>query len=474
MSVQYGDFLSKDQLDLNELTCHGGEHTKAYAYNLCKCMDCPQPAIDPQTCTTTKACAADSKYDYRQHDIVNECITTVTTTPMTLPATNCETPSNAHTCHYYQDPHFSHFFYSNVRLDENHKSYWQYNRGNPVISFRPSGVFSIADTADGSFEMQSFFCPYWKYPSLGAGVAMRFGTDIIQVIKGASTEKSGTYNVYDASVRRRGWTRSGWHGGLKGPRVNYTDFYVNGKQVSWEELGDATGARGNQVSGNGGVTVGNAYLRQMKPSHSAYWNTLPVCAGNAAQDTIVEISMNTWSIYNQRVSIRTSQPGLPGRSVCSAPDVNKREWNWRNGGRDNSGLPLSEQEKYRVRGKDVLFTTKQLASLCSMCGLDTDENGSCEAPGYSVSPEALCKDAGADFEKAKEHCAEFKDELDWFNACVMEYCIADVTEGLTGAEAVSMSRTEHHIQEEFNAYEKKLAEHEAEGKKLVEQKWKGD
>jgi tyrosinase len=50
--------------------CHYGEHTYAYAYNLCDCMDCPKmPETAPPACTGDKACLA-GPYDYRVHDIV--------------------------------------------------------------------------------------------------------------------------------------------------------------------------------------------------------------------------------------------------------------------------------------------------------------------------------------------------------------------------------------------------------------------
>jgi hypothetical protein len=315
-----------------------------------------------------------------------------------------------------------------------------------VFSFVPSGVFSVADSADGFFEVQSFFCPLGGSPSVGGGVAARFGTDVIQVIKGKS---SGTVS----SSGNRQYSR------LSGPEVNYTDFFMNGKEVFWEELGDGKKGprshkwtRGDGVIGTGGLTTGNAYLQKMKPTHSAYYTVLPVCAGDN-RDSIVEVAMSGWSIFNQRVTIRTSKPGNPGQSICSLPQGEK--------------LNSAQSENYRVRGKDLLFTTEQMHQLCTMCGLpmkQIDGKDSCEAPGVSASPEEICKEFDMDFSEAKTHCKDFATQSDWFDACVIEYCVALDVEG---DSAVSIAKTEKKIQDELNYLDKM----EAEGKDLVDQKW---
>jgi len=66
------DFRSTDDIKgFNEVTCRKnvGEHTWAYAYNLCPCLDCEKNPDPPkQVCTTGKG-----GYDYSVHDIQVDC-----------------------------------------------------------------------------------------------------------------------------------------------------------------------------------------------------------------------------------------------------------------------------------------------------------------------------------------------------------------------------------------------------------------
>jgi hypothetical protein len=59
-----------------EAICHEElEHTFAYAYNLCECIDCPDKTpFPPAACTNENACIyGGPDYPYRQHDVHFEC-----------------------------------------------------------------------------------------------------------------------------------------------------------------------------------------------------------------------------------------------------------------------------------------------------------------------------------------------------------------------------------------------------------------
>lgn len=65
---------------LSSELCKTGEHTNAYAYNLCPCVSCSDlPPSPPPKCTDgtgetlDKSCAPGTTYDYRQHDIKVDC-----------------------------------------------------------------------------------------------------------------------------------------------------------------------------------------------------------------------------------------------------------------------------------------------------------------------------------------------------------------------------------------------------------------
>jgi tyrosinase len=76
MWIHYHQWGFLDQTpveDMDAEICHYGEHTKAYAYNLCDCIDCPKMTkCDEPTCTGDKRCSA-GPYDYRRHDIKVDC-----------------------------------------------------------------------------------------------------------------------------------------------------------------------------------------------------------------------------------------------------------------------------------------------------------------------------------------------------------------------------------------------------------------
>lgn len=402
MWMHYGQFghLSTDSF-MSADTCHDGEHTKVYAYNLCDCQECPKTTgAEAPTCTQAKACDA-TPYDYRQHDIINDLCPTDAPTPppaMDLPDSNCPTPDNSKTCHFWGDPHFTHLFNSHNNKGEKKKGGLH---GGRIVDFWAKGVFNLASNSDNSFEAQVFFCPWKKAPSLGTGLAMRFGDDLIQWVRSPGTERPSSL-----------------------PESERTQFYINGKQVSWEELGNSTGTRGNQVSGEGGLSTAFLYMQQMKTNHRSSQNQMPVCAGNGA-DSLVELTVRTggnW--YVQEATIRSNQPGTSG--ICSAVET------------DLSKGP--EQEAFRTDAKHLLFTSSQMKSMCDMCGLDM-HNGECKAPGHDLPPDAVCHSAGADLEEAKKLCGvQFTEGTPWFSVCVMEEC-------LTGQGAVTIAKIEEHIQE---------------------------
>lgn len=408
---QYGHFSEDPVPDTGGSKCHAEEHKKSYAYNLCDCIECSfERNAGPAVCTAGKACGGNGAYNYRKHDIKYGCstdgpvatTTTTTTKPMDLPQVNCPTPPGSTVCHFWGDPHFTHIFGSNTR--EAKKGGRQH--GHKLFDWNPTGLFELASNEDMSFEAQAFYCPYHG-TSTGVGLAMRFGNDFIQVVRGESTVNMN---------------RPGGYGDYTGPEEGWTEFYMNGDKLSWSEMGSATGTRGSQVSGEGGVTAGESYLQQLKTNHESDLTFLPVCAGNG-RDTLVEVGTPAFGgVYEHAVTIRTNHPGTSG--VCGAGHKS----NWERG----------DGEQFRVKGNN-LFSSKQMKSLCKMCGLKLHD-GICGAPSHPVTPEQVCQSAGADIEAAREACGkEFQKDTDWHSVCVMEFCAS-------GNGAVAISKIEEHLQ----------------------------
>lgn len=296
---------------------------------------------------------------------------------------------------------------------------------NKLVNYNPSGVFELAASADGDFEAQAFFCPAFAGTTTGVGIAMRFGDDLIQVVRGAATApQSENASAYDY------WAVLNVQDQNQGAEEDFTEFFVNGEKKSWGELGDAIGTRGVDVTGTGGISTGSAYLQQMKTEHESHKTMLPVCVGDG-QDNLVEVGTpfltggGNWPVvYEHAVTIRSSNPGTSG--ICSSTvDVLK----------DND-------EKFRVDAKKNLFSTKQMKSLCGMCRLDMN-GGVCGAPGHSVSAEDVCNSTGGDHNAAKAACGkEFQEDSDWFSTCVMETCAS-------GEGAVAIAKIEEQLQTEM-------------------------
>jgi len=144
-------------------------------------------------------------------------------------------------------------------------------------------VFELAASADGDFEAQAFFCPAFAGTTTGVGIAMRFGDDLIQVVRGAATApQSENASAYDY------WAVLNVQDQNQGAEEDFTEFFVNGEKKSWGELGDAIGTRGLDVTGTGGISTGSAYLQQMKTEHESHKTMLPVCVGDG-QDNLVEV-----------------------------------------------------------------------------------------------------------------------------------------------------------------------------------------
>jgi len=347
---------------------------------------------------------------------------------MKVPKGNCKTPRGAKTCHFWGDPHFTHVFNQKTHGRNYVRKGGRHRHGRRLFNFNPSGVFDLASSKDGSFEAQVFFCPYISKTSTGAGVAMRFGDDIIQVVRGLSTKPTSENrkdNRYFATLtNEKGRQRNDEH--------TFTEFFVNGVQNSWEDLGEAKGTRGMHVRrsrGKGGVATGSAFLRQLRTTHENWGTITPVCAGDGDHN-LVEVGIpylrgsRRWPmVYEQAITIRSNDAGSSG--ICAG---------------DVKSIPRSK-DSYRVNPKKNLFSSKQMKDLCGMCRLSM-KDGVCGAPSHDVSAAEVCKSAGADIAAAKKECrAEFDEDDDWFDICVMETCA-------TGDGAVAISKIEEHLQEE--------------------------
>jgi hypothetical protein len=271
-----------------------------------------------------------------------------------------------------------------------------------LINFQPQGTFKLAESEDKSFEAQAFFCPAFGRTTTTAAVAMRFGNDVIQLIRGEVTAPSHNNR-----------SRLQYYADLSsGQEKDFIDFHVNGKKLAWSELGTADGTRGRDVPNvGGGANVGKtAYLQQMHTALESNIAMLPVCAGTTCGSVSVEVNTPWFDdsqrqrVFESAVTIRMQNPAEAG--ICGdLPD----------------GL-RTDGEKHRVPAEELLFTSKQMKSLCEMCRLESNGDA-CGAPGHEVSAEEVCNAVGASYTEARQAClADFAEGDDWLEACAMETC----------------------------------------------------
>jgi hypothetical protein len=337
---------------------------------------------------------------------------TTTQPPLPLPAANCESPADAKVCHFWGDPHFTHLF--NDKLDEREVQKGGRMHGGAVLNFNPSGVFELANGED--FKVQAFFCPAYADTTTGVGLAMQFGEDIIQIIRGEETQPTKNVDSHDF----------GYFANFLGDENKYTEFFLNGQKKEWSDLGDAVSTRGENVPGTGGLTSVSAFLRQMKTEHESSISMLPICAGDDKHN-LVEVSTPWFDsttgqrVYEHAVTIRSSASNLGGICAASAETIS------------------SDSESFRVKPEDNLFTLKQMNSLCGQCRLHMD-HGACGAPSKEVSAKDVCQATNADYDSAADACKGqgFAEGTSWFDACVVETCV-------TGEQALPIAKMEQHL-----------------------------
>jgi len=370
------------------------EHSHAWAYNRCECTPCPGGF--PEYPAPRFKCGDGA------HTIKGRG---QTTTKVELPTDNCPTPAGAQTCHFWGEPHFTHVF--SATSDREVKKGGR-SHGSKQFDYNPVGLFNLAASKDRSFEAQAFFCPF-SGTSTGVAVAAKFDKDLVHIIRGGNTKAA----------------QKGGYANFTGAEKTWTEFYVNGKHVSWEELGSSTGTRGNTVAGTGGHLGRNSFMQQMKTTHEGQLSFLPVCAGNGV-DTLVEVSTPALAhVYEQAVTIRTSDPAHFG--ICGIQ-----------GGTGRLGAEYDAQ--FRTDLKKSLFSVKQLKKLYDDCGVAMND----PPPSHNVTPEEMCSNTGFNLREAEEECREAGLDAtdDWFSTCVLEECAS-------GRGAASITQSEH-LAEESN------------------------
>jgi len=275
------------------------------------------------------------------------------------------------------------------------------HRTPKLVNFNPSGLFKLAESEDSKFEAQTFFCPAYRGTTTGVAVAMRFGDDVVQMIRGKATAPES-----DDPANPKYFTKLS----PKERENKFMKFFVNGEPKTWEDLGAARGTRGQDVDDvGGGVRVGNsAFIQQMHTTLETGNSMLPVCVGDG-KETIVEVSTPWFDdtrgqrVFESAVTVRMSKPAETG--MCGdLPD----------------GL---QGDAHRVKPSDSLFTSRQMKSLCDMCRLESDGD-TCGAPSREQTAEEVCRFVKADYQAARDEClGDFAGEEDWVEACTMETCV---------------------------------------------------
>jgi len=168
-----------------------------------------------------------------------------------------------------------------------------------------------------------------------------------------------------------------------------------------------------------GFAEDNFFAQQHINPHFTRNVVAPTCVGDHEGDFLVKTALPLFpNIYEPIVTLEVSADvfsGLQsGNQLCMASSTD------------------SARGVAPVDAEHSIFSTKELRSLCEVCGMlgkdvsDGNFHGG-NNPAKDKPPtlgSALCEERKMS-EAANEACSEFSGEADWLNACLIEYCNDD-------------------------------------------------
>lgn len=239
-----------------------------------------------------------------------------------------------------------------------------------------AGVYSVLESTDGAMKVQAFMCQQGHGPANIQGIAVQVGLD------------------------RASFLRA--HGLASTPSIGAWNISVNGDKVRYESLPK--------------IFPGGLWMLQEGEDGRAGFSWpyswpdgLPLCLGDIDR----RMSFHAGLAHDGRF--------MPALHVeLASEDIS------------DVGLCGSDSSKTLLSWDDAVFSSLEVANLCSACGLSKGPKG-CRPPAKSLNllqgmrtPEQACAEARIPFNEAHDRCSGLDAPGDdaFFRACVIEYCVS--------------------------------------------------
>jgi len=294
--------------------------------------------------------------------------------------------ANTRKCSIWGDPHVTRTFHSQDKYGDE-------------IDFFQSGVFKAAEAIDGTWVMQIFVCPTdleqighkanARNPSMVKGIALRIGSDLIEVV---IASPSGV-------------------GGL-------STLTINGDTVNREDL---------PLEMSDGL-----YLADLDLTHLGF-------DGNGIHGLCIDHAEKKFSLKITQSAGQLAH-GLNMLNFVLEADtssVNKLGGDWSLGQDDGSGgicgykAPATyHRMPPRAAESEPLFSASSMQSMCQGCGsgVPADNGFVCqmeEPPLRYLTPEEACaKQNGVTYAEAEDACRPLSRHRAFFADCILDFCVS--------------------------------------------------
>jgi hypothetical protein len=309
-----------------------------------------------------------------------------------------------------------------------------------VFEFHMSGVYRVAK--QNGNEVQAFFCPGpelfdFKPTASATALAVRMADGSVATLLRPPSTKGNSKDPFsnrDEMTTTSNLVKISWKSGEVEAVVNR----------DWTDLGEDGWRFGDHIAGNvpasaRGEPLGSAsFISQLSATSSnendGKYAVDPVCIGDNNGTFLVDYSVpvvhGRWPlVYETSVTVFAENPETDGSgTICGDRELQKAINKPRKGYFDEKTM-----EKYKVPGGEVLFSSKDMASLCDTCKMGPLTNGLCgsgfDKVKYEKLHEDFCthkasEDDTQDFsiDKAKTACEALKDDGSWYEVCLVEQC----------------------------------------------------
>jgi len=262
-----------------------------------------------------------------------------------------------------------------------------------------AGVYSVLESQDGSMKLQAFMCQQGQGAANIQGLAVQVGLDR------ASFLRSHAAHNADSQV------------------LGSWNISVNGDSLDYSSLPKVF---------SGGLWM----LPEGEDGRAGFswpysWpDGLPICMGDMDRRMAFHAGLAHDGRFMPALHVELASADIKDVGLC---------------GSDNSKTLLSWD--------DAVFSSSEVAQLCSACGLTKGPKG-CRPAARSLNllqgmstPEQACSEARIPFSDARDRCSGLDTPGDdaFFRACVIEYCVS----GGDGKGVMVQMAASHNVLREF-------------------------